>query len=162
MERIEIKGLDEALRKLHAMPENVKRFVGRGLYAEAQAVMADSKENYVPVDTGVLSGSGFVKPPTVSADEISVVLGYGGPAVKYALAVHENPRAGKTGGLLPPTQSIAGILARTFGTGAYTRRRKTWAKTGQWKYLEIPVVQATDKFRAVIASAIGPAFEGGR
>ena len=158
MERIEIKGLDEALRKLRVMPENVKRFVGRGLYAEAETVMADSKENYVPVDTGVLRKSGFVKAPAVTADEISVVLGFGGPAAPYALSVHENPRAGKTGGL-PPSSSPGAIVARTFGTGAY--QRKHYAKTGQWKYLEQPLTAATNKIKAVIAGAVGEAFEKG-
>lgn len=167
---LEIKGLDEALRKLHAMPENVKTFVGRGLYVEAERVMTDSKKNYVPVDTGVLRSSGFVKLPTVTADEISVTLGFGGPAgtgnqgetnkkdCGYAFIVHENPRAGKTGGL-PPSSSPGAIVARTFGTGRY--QRKHYAQVGQWKYLEIPLLAAQPKIKAVIAGAVGEAFEKG-
>ena len=91
------------------------------LYTEAEAIIADAKENYVPVVTGALRGSGFVEPPKISGGKMTVTLGFGGPAAKYALIVHENPRAGKTKGKSP--------------SGA---KYKKYSKVGQWKYLETP------------------------
>lgn len=124
---IKIEGLEKALKKLHAAPENVKQHVGRGLFLEAELVMTDSKENFVPVVTGALRSSGHVERPKISAGEVSVTLGFGGPAAPYAFAVHENPRSGKT---------AAG------------------SKVGQWKYLSTPLLRAKGRIRAVIASAV--------
>ena len=45
-----------------------------------------------PVDTGALRASGHVRPPVISPNNVSVELGYGGPAAPYAALVHENPR----------------------------------------------------------------------
>lgn len=59
------------------------------LYQFAEEVMAASKE-VVPLDTGNLMNTGHVQLPVDSGREISVTLGYGGPAANYALAVHEN------------------------------------------------------------------------
>ncbi len=59
------------------------------LYQFAEEVMAVSKE-VVPVDMGNLMNTGHVELPVDSGNEISVTMGYGGPAVNYALVVHEN------------------------------------------------------------------------
>lgn len=95
------------------------------LYREAEEIMARSKSQYVPVDTGTLRSSGTVLPPVVEGGKVSVTFGYGGAAAPYALRVHENPRSGKTEGVSP--------------SGA---KYSSWAKVGQWKYLEVPVNEA--------------------
>lgn len=95
------------------------------LYAAAEAIMAKSKEEYVPVDTGALRSSGYVKAPEITHNNASVEMGFGGTSASYALAVHENPRAGKTGGLSPKGQPY-----------------ESWASTGGWKYLETPLKNA--------------------
>lgn len=95
-----------------------------GLYMAGEYIMAQSKD-LAPVDTGNLRASGFVELPDVSGAVVNVKLGYGGFSAAYALMVHENPRAGKTGGLSPSG-----------------RKYKTWAKVGQWKYLEKPFMEA--------------------
>lgn len=59
------------------------------LYEEAEDIMADSKANYVPVDTGTLRASGTVLPPELTGTHVVVTLGYGGAAQDYALPVHE-------------------------------------------------------------------------
>lgn len=87
--------------------------------------MADSKENYTPVLDGYLRNSGTVLKPDLSGGSVSVTLGYGGLAKDYALTIHENERAGKTGGVSP--------------TGTAYKR---WAKVGEWKYLETPMKKA--------------------
>jgi hypothetical protein len=93
----------------------------------AEKIMADSKD-LVPVDTGTLRSSGVVLPAAITGTTVSVTLGYGGAAAPYARMVHENPRAGKTGGLSPSGMPY-----------------KTWAKVGQWKFLEIPFVRARNE-----------------
>ena len=131
---VEIKGLEEALRKLRGLGSAVTQHAAKAVYREAEEVMRDSKENYVPVVTGTLRRSGFVQPPEVGPGGFSVRLGYGGPAAPYAFAVHENPNAG---------QSAKG------------------SRVGQWKYLEQPLMQAQEKIRRAITSAIGDAFKKG-
>ena len=113
------KELREKLRRLGAaaLPAG-----GRSLFESAENIMSISKEQYVPVETGTLKSSGFVQPPDFEGKSVSVYLGYGGVAAPYALAVHENPRAGKTGGVSPSGQKY-----------------KRWATVGGWKYLTQPV-----------------------
>ena len=114
--------LDPFKDKLEASIANIRFASGRVLTLEAEEIMRISKEQYVPVDTGNLRASGHVQPFTINGDKVSVVFGFGGPSAEYALAVHENPRAGKTKGKSPKG-----------------RKYKTWSKVGQWKYLETPL-----------------------
>ena len=81
--------LNEALAALGAaaIPAAAKAF-----YQEAERIMTASKE-IVPVDTGALRASGHVQLPEVSALNVSVTLGYGGPAAPYSVYVHENTMA---------------------------------------------------------------------
>jgi hypothetical protein len=119
---VEVKGIDEMIAKLQRVGDNVPVAVGEAMYLEGERIMAESKEEYVPVVTGALRSSGYVNPPVVTDKTVVVVLGYGGPAVAYARAVHENPRAGKTGGISPSGQRYA-----------------RWSRVGQWKYLQRPL-----------------------
>ena len=59
------------------------------LYREGERIMATSKTE-VPVETGALRASGQVTPPTITAQGVEVVLGYGNSSVGYAVYVHEN------------------------------------------------------------------------
>ena len=119
---IEVKGVEAMIAKLQRIGDNVPVAMGEAMYLEAERIMAESKEEYVPVVTGALRASGHVRPPVTVDKTVMVVLGYGGPAVAYAREVHENPRAGKTGGISPSGQR-------------YTR----WSRVGQWKYLQRPL-----------------------
>ena len=78
------------------------RALGRSLYEEAEVTMTHAKRN-TPVLTGALRASGHVLPPTYSLHDVTVTLGFGGPAgsgnqggetnktdVGYAIIVHEN------------------------------------------------------------------------
>jgi len=80
-------------KKLDEAPRSAKQAAAASLYQSAEEIMTESKSNYVPVDTGALRASGFVQPPIIDDRSISVALSYGGPAVDYALVVHENPDA---------------------------------------------------------------------
>ena len=99
------------------------------LTEEAEDIITAADE-IVPADIGNLKGSKFVAPPEVKGGGfnryVTVELGYGNTATLYAASVHENPRSGQTGGVSPGGS-----------------KRKTWAKVGQWKYLETPWVAST-------------------
>ncbi len=125
-----LKGNAQLTRKLNRLGDEALPTAAASLYESAQIIMTRSKEVYCPVDTGALRSSGFVNFPEIKDGEIEITMGYGGPAAPYALAVHENPRAGKTQGFSPK--------------GA---RYKHWAKTGQWKYLETPVKESGQEVR---------------
>lgn len=117
---IALDGHLDVMRRLQALGDGALRASAEALYQEGTDLLNDSKR-LCPVDTGTLIGSGFVQPPDLSGHVAEVVVGYGGAAAPYALAVHENPRSGKTGGVSPSGQKY-----------------KTWATVGQWKYLEEP------------------------
>jgi hypothetical protein len=89
---------------------------------------------------------------------VAVQAAYGGPAAPYALSVHENPRAGRTLGLSPGAASaLTGVAAAlTVAPGSLRRSRKTWAKTGKWRYLVDPFNQR----HAGMAERIGTRMGG--
>lgn len=89
MASIKISGFNKLARQLIRLGKDADRELAKALYQEAEEIMADAKENYVPVDWGALRGSGFVEQPKGSV----VILGFGGPAAPYAVYVHENMQA---------------------------------------------------------------------
>jgi hypothetical protein len=62
--------------------------VAQAIYEEANKIFAQS-QILVPVDTGVLRGSGGVSAPQQGPSGYFVDIFYGGPAAPYALYVHE-------------------------------------------------------------------------
>ena len=147
--KIEIQGGEQVAAALAKLGAEAPTALGVGLTQWAEAVMADSKANYVPVDTGALRASGTVSRPEMTATTVSLTLGYGGAAAPYALSVHENPRAGKTGGVSPRG-----------------KRYRTWARVGEWKFLESPVklhaVKLRDFLARALTQAIGKTARGAR
>jgi hypothetical protein len=159
---LEVKGDGALLNNLNQLGEAMNLAVERGLFQWGEEVMADSKEHYVPVDTGQLRASGFVLTPSLQdvpvgavpsaearqainprlPDEIAAVMGFGGPATPYALSVHENPRSGKTGGVSPQG-----------------KRYKSWARVGQWKYLHIPVQAHASRLTETVAASVRKMIE---
>lgn len=63
------------------------------LYQEGEAIMTASKRYYVPVVSGTLKNSGTVLKPVITQNKVTVTLGYGGAASKYAAIVHEYPKS---------------------------------------------------------------------
>lgn len=84
-----MEGTEELAAALRQAGERAPAAFAGVLYREAERIMAKSKE-IVPVDTGALKGTGHVQLPEVNGPEISVTLGFGGPAVDYAVIVHED------------------------------------------------------------------------
>ena len=83
------QGMDALQLRLFESHLNAMKALGGALYLEGQTIMTRSKK-IVPVDDGPLRASAHVEGPEYSAHVATVTLGYGGPAVKYALIQHEN------------------------------------------------------------------------
>lgn len=133
-----LSGFKSLEDRIKSLGQQTPETVATALYEEANVVMADSVTNYVPFDTGVLAGSGKVNLPEHSGGGISVTFGFGGPAAPYAIAVHENPRSGKTGGVSPQGKPYV-----------------HFARRGEWKYLETPL----KKHAPEVADALRQALE---
>lgn len=103
-----------ALRRLPQVATDFLRIEQLQTYRESQ--------NEVPRDQGNLAGSGSTPPIIRRGTRFIAEIVY---SAAYALRVHENPRAGKTGGRSP--------------SGA---RYRSWARVGKWKYLEHPMMRA--------------------
>ena len=109
--KIEIKGLKELNRKLNKLAKQAPRIVARELFRFAEEKIANrSRKEFVPVMTGALKTSIITQLPVVMGSKVSVIVGAGSSAVKYALSVHENPRAGKTGGVSPQGKRYSPFL----------------------------------------------------
>lgn len=85
-----LQGLDELLGALAAAPQRLLTATGGALYRRGEAIMADSKEHYVPVDQGILRDSGHVELPEYVDGGVQVRLGFGGAAEAYAEVQHED------------------------------------------------------------------------
>lgn len=84
-------GLDNVLAAMRQLPDRVLNATAGALYREAEQIMTESKEHYVPVDLGVLRDSGTVELPKIDPGRgVTVALGYGGAAQDYAAIVHED------------------------------------------------------------------------
>lgn len=127
-------GIPKTNRALERLARRAPKALASAYFQIGEEIIGESKEKFVPVDQGILRASGFVELPRISGAKVSVELGFGGPAGKgnvggdsnkenvgYAIVVHENPRAGKTGGVSPRG-----------------REYKTWSTVGGWKFLERP------------------------
>lgn len=87
-----LNGLDALVAKLRTMAQDTPKRVGSALYAEAGIEMTEAKRR-TPVETGALRSTGVVAEPELSGNRVTVAMGFGGPAVDYAVPVHENLEA---------------------------------------------------------------------
>ncbi len=87
----------DATKRLTATRDRAAPVMGQALSARAQLMMAASTR-IAPWDTRTLIQSARVLTPVVSGDSVTVTLGYGGAASKYAEVQHEKfPRKRKPG-----------------------------------------------------------------
>lgn len=142
MVSVTLTGFTELEARLQSLGAQTPQTIATALYEEANAIMADSKTNYVPVDLGTLSNSGKVDPPVTEGTGISVTLGFGGPSAPYAIVVHENPRAGQTGGRSPQGKKYL-----------------HWARRGEWKYLETPLKGHAPEIGEALRVALNRLYE---
>ena len=85
---IDLFGDKELVNALKSGQENTPQAIAQAIYEEANVIFAKSQV-LVPVDTGVLRGSGGVSAPQMGSQGYFVDIFYGGPAASYALYVHE-------------------------------------------------------------------------
>ena len=119
------KGKGEISKNLLSKVKKLEKQQMQALKIEAEKIMTDSKQNYVPVDKGSLRNSGVVGDPIKEGNEISIHIGYGGSAAPQATALHEHPSDSS-----PPTWEGKALTFTKPGTGP--------------KYLEIPLMKAVD------------------
>jgi hypothetical protein len=131
----------------------------QALRLEAEGIMRESKDKFVPIDLGALKSSGKVEPVKITGSEISVLLAFGDSSAPYALAVHEHPSEHS-----PPTWRGHGVgspvkplfawmpsatLSKAYGAGI------NWSKPGTGaKYLEKPMVTAIEGMASRIAARV--------
>lgn len=120
--KFEFIGFDELAKKVAVLQQSgpMEQALAAGEFQEMERIITASRP-LVPVRYGILRSTGHAKIPTIQGGRVETEGGYGGSAAPYARAVHENPRAGRTGGLSPRGQKY-----------------RKYATTGQWKYLEEP------------------------
>lgn len=90
MIKFSLSGVDKMAKVLNGISKRYPDLVSRALYIRASEVMKRSKNEFVPVDLGVLRASGTVHPPERKGREVSIAMSYGGAADPYAIAVHEH------------------------------------------------------------------------
>lgn len=86
----EMTGLSQFVRRIQLILGELPPAIAGEMYKLGEEIMTLSKDDYVPVDQGILRGSGFVNEPVIETAQISVTLGFGGPAEAYALIQHED------------------------------------------------------------------------
>ncbi len=133
------RGTAQVYRRLNAAkPSEAHAIIAAAMYAHAMDVIAQSVAHYVPIMDSELKNSNYVSLPETDASGAPIVkMGF---RAKHAVVTHENPRAGKTGGVSPSG-----------------RRYKKWAKVGGWKYLTLPLNASRGDFNRAIAAAVARA-----
>lgn len=88
---VNFRGFDEMDRRLKALAdaEPLRKSIARDTYKRGLRIL-EVATRLVPVDTGVLRGSGFVQIPEIAGDRVSTTIAFGGPAAPYAFIVHED------------------------------------------------------------------------
>lgn len=112
---VQILGEEKLLAALSQIAREIPEKTGAALFQVGEEIMANAKENYVPVDLGALRASGFVRSDH-RYKEYTVKLGFGGPSAPYALIQHENMTYNHTTGgpkyLERPVMERAGSISR--------------------------------------------------
>ena len=97
--KLEIKGISAMSRKIKDVQMLIPTRVAKALFIEGNIEMTESKKrcpvdvNYsggrIPPHPGQLRASGTVHQPVRDGNTMYVILSYGGPAIDYAIYVHE-------------------------------------------------------------------------
>lgn len=96
-DQVEIKGLDELLKKLTVAADGLVEAAAASVYSQGLALIdVANRSGMVPVASGRLRDSAYVTLPELEGGEVAVEIGYGAP---YAEEVHERnvARGGRRG-----------------------------------------------------------------
>lgn len=85
-----MRGLNETVQRMRTLARRYPDRIVRAVYRRAEAIMTRSKQEFVPVDKGILRNSGHVNTVQRQGRIVSVTMAYGGAAKAYAIAVHEH------------------------------------------------------------------------
>lgn len=133
-----VQGLDALNKVLDEFGTKAVVASGDLLYARAETIALDSKQNYVPVDRSTLQGTIHAEPPVIDGDQASSRVVAGGPAADYAEAVHEHLSEHS-----PPSWKAA----EASGSGVHFTQ-------GGPKYLERPFLDHTKDLAQFLADGI--------
>jgi hypothetical protein len=145
----QIEGLENLLVKFGAAgQETMIHAAAAELFEVAEEIMSESKDQYVPVRTGNLMGTGHVDLPEIDEGSVTVNMGYGGPAAPYAIYVHEALE-----GTVPPSPDWSWTKHVERGEEIH------WTRPGSGpKYLERPFRAASDGIPDRVGTAIREAL----
>lgn len=140
---VEIEGGKELRRELKRAGAAAMEELMSAMRVEAELIMRDSKR-LVPVDEGILHGSGFVRDPRQlkGGNAAEITLGYGGAAKGYAVYMHEGtgPAVGRPA-FFPPIEPFREWAGRVLGDedlGFLVARAVGRRGLKPRKFLEIP------------------------
>jgi len=167
METIKWQGLETVLKNLNKEVRKIRKRTQSGITKAALYIRGESQK-LCPVVTGNLRNSAFViggdgtlfatnvamtgaksgnkeMMQAVSEVKAATNLNYKeaivGFSASYAAYVHENPRAGKTGGFSPSGREYKPPIGS---------KRKVFSTVGQYKFLEQPLVQDQKRILQII------------
>lgn len=168
-----VKGLDKVLKNLNREIKKIKKNSVKGLLAAGLFIKGESQKQ-TPVVTSNLRNSAFVtvtggtliSNPSFSGKDSGKIMARHslvsaqqkilsdsarapqariGYSAFYAPYVHENPRAGKTGGVSP-----RGTVYKP-GKGS---TRQMYSTVGNWKFLEKPLMENKKRILEIIRSKV--------
>ena len=84
-----VRGIQELSDRLLLMDHQIPGVLKAAIRAEAEVVMREAKRLCPTGVSGALRASGFVSPVQGTRTDMSVTMGFGGPAAPYAAAMHE-------------------------------------------------------------------------
>ena len=154
---LEITGGKRIVSNLGKLSLKGHSLAAKGLYQEGLAIEARAKVS-APVFDNTLRGSGHTRPPTWNRDGVEVVVGFGGAAKGYAVAVHEGtgPAVGRPK-YFPPVAALKRWAKKKLGDEnlAFLVARKIYNEgTKPTKFLQNAIVLRTFNMNARLARFI--------
>lgn len=86
-----LDGVSDAIKKVNAIAKDMRQSTAKAVRYEVEKIGTDVDRNRIPVDEGTARASKVIEGPTIEGDNIECVIGYGGAAQAYIVAIHENP-----------------------------------------------------------------------
>jgi hypothetical protein len=117
---IELEGIEALRQSWQRLLPQARTGAAQALKTEAERIL-ESSLPLVPVDTGLMLSSGMVEGPTVSGQEATVLIRYGGHGLApYTIRQHEDttlnhPNGGQSHFLSEPVFAATGGMAERLG-----------------------------------------------
>ncbi len=125
---IKLSGIKQLSKKTGNIPLVLIEAGVRELNMIGEEIMTDSKENFVPVDTGALRSTGIVIHGQPAPGKTNVRLVYGGRSAPYALHVHDTKKKYKNGKvwkyLEDPVKNRSGSIGKEIGAVMVAEAKK--------------------------------------